>query len=255
MRAKGWASNADRGYRWFTGSHRFSRKCGFTGETDAGLTFTVLLIAPRGWARLWYRINEKFEGNAGGLSARERWLIRDFTVPAGGEDVPVHFGQLASLHDQIAFDRGNKIFLQYNVSDFLRLRRYCECRYHTFFARTLSHTCVDHKTRRLWCLPRGFSIPRSVCIPLQHFSSPRSRLASWERDSGYRRVAIGTDCRPERHFSNGALGLRRTRYISLVVFAKEPRSRFIAPFDSLPRRMLNFSSVGYVLHSATNDFW
>lgn len=47
---------------------------------------------------------------------------------------------------------------------------------------------------------RLFHSRAPVCIPLEHFSSPVSSFR--ERDSGYRRVAIGTGCRPGHHFSN-----------------------------------------------------
>lgn len=118
---------------------------------------------------LWYRINEKFEGNADELPVRERWLIRGFPRAPARRAAPA-----ATCGS--ALDCGNKTLLEcitlsisYRlasvVSTFLRGR--CRAR-----ASTIKHT-------------DAFPFRAPVCIE-------RLFPRRFGRHSGYRRVAIGT---------------------------------------------------------------
>lgn len=207
-----------RGYRWFTSSQRFPGNTDLRGR-QTRLTFTALLIVPRmspplianQW-KVW-----------GELSARRRWLIRDFSAPCRAETrwrtSPVD----ASLRDQIASDCKNKIFLEYNVLHFLRLILYGKCRNTAFLCgrcRTRASTYIKHIDASLVAFPS-----RAPYASSRTFFG----LRFFERDSFYRyqRVAIVTTIGITFQTSR----LTPSRYISLVVFAKEPR--FIASFDSL----------------------
>lgn len=180
-------------------------------------------LSRRGWARLWYRINEKLEANC--LPADDDW----YEIPPHPA-VQKRAGALRSAP-------------RYAIKSYLiaEIKFFSSITFSTFPSTYSASVVTAFLCGR--CRTGASTIKHiDTPMPLSWFSHSAPRLHPVERSSvssfsggdsfivGYRRVTIVTAVGVSLF---KPAGLRQPDISRSLFHAKEPRSRFIASFDSL----------------------
>lgn len=260
---RGWGTQIDtRGYRWFTARTAFSGnadlrgrdrhdRADFHGTPYRGDELAFDIESMRSLRKIpakcltdgddWYRNSPSFPNKFYSCRART--------------ETPTHSSfNISSIKLCRFLVEKNKIPLS---STFWRdtplLPIYILTRMHVaiaFYSAKRQYTPVNDKTRWFRCFPRDSSIYARMCIRGPTFLPGVSRVSRKIPVIGEPRLAL-----------DATVSLFKAdlypRYISLVVSERTARSLYrVVWWPTIrSRRMLNFSSVEYVLHRATNDFW